>query len=126
MDIGAKRSALSTVIVWMTAFAFGCFSLVPQGLMTAATADGLAIILCTADGPVRILLGADGQPVEPDTADASCELSTSAKTFVQAEAPKGATTALKWRGDVPARIRTFLLSQDPDERFEPRAPPILL
>jgi hypothetical protein len=38
---------------------------VPQGMMRAASADGMVLVLCTGEGPKELRIDAQGNPVDP-------------------------------------------------------------
>ena len=59
LDWWSGLLALLAVLTW---------ALVPQGTMAAAGPDGPHLVICSSDGPVTMVIGADGsaRPVSPD------------------------------------------------------------
>lgn len=57
IPIGLRRSAVFYTLV-LALFLSG---IVPQGFMRATDGDGMAIVLCTTDGPSEVWLTADGE-----------------------------------------------------------------
>ena len=101
---------------------------VPQGMMRQAGADGIALVLCTAEGPQPVWMTPDGQmlpgdrPVEDPPHAAKCLPVTPALDGVQADsgAPARAAAFTPF-GPLPVAERRPLLR--PGHDGQPRAPP---
>ncbi len=123
---------LSRPAGWVALVAILIWSVLPAGVMPYGRGDGsVTLTLCTADGPLAVVIGPDGQPspVSPtgDDSHAKQACPWSATQFVAATAP---TAVPALAGPALAARRRILPARSlrrPGRRRhrigQPRAPP---
>ena len=70
---GTPAIRLRAPVRWIVLVHFVLVSAIAQGTMPVPQAAGFAIVVCTGNGPVTLLLGPDGDPIEPSPSHDPCE-----------------------------------------------------
>ncbi|MGD1883162.1 MAG: hypothetical protein ACFB11_12685 [Paracoccaceae bacterium] len=79
----SHRSALKQLLSWVLVLPFLAQSLLAEGTMLSSDSQGITMVICTGDEFETIVIGADGEPLEPQTQN--CDWSTVAGVNLAAE-----------------------------------------
>lgn len=71
-----RKHERDIAISWIVLIPFLLFSLFAPGTMPSLSPDGVAVVLCTGDGPTTMMHGPDGAPVETKHQDCVWALHT--------------------------------------------------
>ena len=121
---GTAAFRLRTVMRWFVLVNFALVSAIAQGTMPVPQAGGFAVVVCTGNGPITLLLGPDGEPVEPS--HDPCEWAAHGQGLALPPAPAVVDVATSPAQAVDPAIRSVFAGRTAPQQNLIRAPPSLL
>ena len=64
-----REGAFRTALIFLALAAIALRAIIPVGWMPGSSADGTAVVLCTSQGLIEVILGEDGKPIDPAERD---------------------------------------------------------
>lgn len=112
------------MIQWIVLIHFVLASAIAQGTMPVQQAGAMAVVICTGNGPVTLLLGPDGQPVEES--DERCDWATHGQGLAVPKGPSVFAAAEWCRISADPTAQPACIGHSDTRQNVIRPPPLLL
>jgi hypothetical protein len=127
---GKKKIGFGAIVLRLMLLPFLVIQLLAPGTMPTRGPDGLAVVLCTGNGLVEVVIGSDGvpRPVAPDgdKHPAPCSWAMAAHAFVDTLAPAAPLPSVAFEHIEPFVTMEAVAGVSPVLLPPTRAPPAIV